>query len=130
MISRDPRRRSWLSVRWRQARNPPPPVLRAVIANLVVAGVGGALLVLYDWLRAKGAIPHDTDLLAPLTALYVAVVLVAGSVLTYLWVELPTGVQGQRHRSGWAGLLGLFAGIPITYLVLVVCFQIVRPALG
>ena len=57
------------------------------------------------------------------------VVLTAGSLLTYLWVELPTGASGERRRSGWAALLGLFAGIPITYLSLVVCFQIIRPAL-
>lgn len=125
-----PPRRSWLSVRLRQARNPPPPVLRAVLANLVVAGVGGLLLVLYDWLRGTGRETPGGDLLAPLTAIYVVVVLVAGSVLTYLWVELPSGASGERRRSGWAALLGLFAGIPITYLVLVVGFQLIRPALG
>ena len=39
-----PPRRSWLSIRWRQLRNPPPPVLRAVVANLVVATLGAAAL--------------------------------------------------------------------------------------
>ena len=125
-----PRRRSWLAVRWRQARNPPPPVLRAVLVNLVVASLGGVLLVAYDWLRSRSAPARGDDLLAPLTVLYVVVVLLAGSVLTYLWVELPTRTQGERRRSPWAALLGLFAGIPITYLALVVSFQILRPALG
>jgi hypothetical protein len=27
----------------------------------------------------------------------------------------------------WAAMLGLFAGIPILYLVLVIAFQVVRP---
>ena len=121
---------SWLAVRWRQARNPPPPVLRAVIANLVVASIGGAILVLYDVLLSRGVTLPGGDLRAPLTALYVVIVLAAGSILTYLWVELPTGAAGERRRSGWAALLGLFAGIPITYLSLVVCFQMIRPALG
>jgi hypothetical protein len=51
-------------------------------------------------------------------------VIVVGSVATYLWVELPTGSGTQRRRSAWAGVLGLFAAIPIAYLVLVVVFQL------
>ena len=56
--------------------------------------------------------------------------IVVGSVLTYLWVELPTGASGEKRRSAWAGVLGLFAAIPIVYLVLVVLFQVVAPLLG
>ena len=62
--------------------------------------------------------------LAPLIVLFIAVVVAAGSVLTYLWVELPTGASGVRRRSAWAGLLGFFASVPIAYLVLVVVFQV------
>jgi hypothetical protein len=126
-MSRTPvQQRSWLSIRWRQLRNPPPPVLRAVLANLAVAGVGALVLLAVDRLAA----PVQGSTMALLVTLYVAVVLLAGSLLTWRWVELPTGASGQRRRSAWAGLLGLFAGIPIAYLVLVVTFQVVRPALG
>lgn len=121
--------RSELEIRWRQARNPPPPVLRAVLANLGVATVGGLLLVAYDWLAPRGGIPGgDQRTLAVI--IYAAIVIIAGSVLTYLWVELPTGASGEKRRSGWAALLGLFAAFPILYLALVAIFQLVRPALG
>ena len=112
--------RSWLEVRWRQLRNPPPPVLRAVLANLAVAIVGGLLLLAYDVLS-------DGSGTALATAAYVVVVILFGSVLTYLWVELPTGASGLRRRSAWAAILGFFASIPIAYLVLVVVFQVVAP---
>lgn len=121
MSERRPAQRSWLEVRWRQLRNPPPPVLRAVLANLVVALVGGALLYFLT-LTNKGI-----DL-APAVVVYIAVVIVAGSVLTYLWVELPTGASGVRRRSAWAGVLGLFAAVPIAYLVLVLVFQVLPRA--
>jgi hypothetical protein len=120
---RAPVRRSWLEVRWRQLRNPPTPVLRAVLANLAVASVGGGLLLVYDVLNPAGE-------LALLTVVFLAVVALAGSVLTYLWVELPTGAAGVRRRSGWAALLGFFASVPIAYLVLVVVFQLIRPLLS
>lgn len=122
MTARRPVRRSWWAVRWRQLRNPPPPVLRAVLANLLLAAAGGTLLLAYS-LFDPGA-----DLVLGI-ALFVAAVLILGSVLTYLWVELPTGASGVRRRSGWAALLGLFAGLPICYLVLVVVFQVLEPAL-
>ncbi|HEY7600356.1 MAG TPA: hypothetical protein VH741_10560 [Candidatus Limnocylindrales bacterium] len=114
---------SWLGRRWRQLRSPPPPVLRAVLANLVVAAIGGGLLLV----ALLGASPAST---APLAALYVLVVIGAGSVLTYLWVELPAGPVGVRRRSPWAALLGLFAGIPIAYLALVLIFEVGLRLLG
>ncbi len=117
-----PRQRSWLEVRWRQLRNPPPPVLRAVIANGAVALLGGLALLAYDVLVPTAA-------MAPLIALYVVLVIVVGSLLTYLWVELPTGASGVKRRSAWAAVLGIFAAVPIAYLVLVVLFQIVKPAI-
>lgn len=118
---RTPRERSWLEVRWRQLRNPPPPVFRAVAANLAVAFIGGALLFAYARLDAEAS-------LAPLIVLYIGVVIVSGSALTYLWVELPTGSSGIRRRSAWAALLGFFASVPIAYLSLVVVFQVLLSA--
>ena len=119
-----------LAARARQARNPPPPVARAVMADLAVATIGGILLLLYDWLLARGARLPGGDLRTPATAAYVLIVLGLGSLLTYLWVALPTGAGGPRRRSGWAAVLGLLAAVPIAYLVLVVSFQVVRPLLG
>ena len=125
----EPQPRSWVDVRVRQARNPPPPVFRAVVANLVVATIGAVILLAYDWLAARD--PSLPDISAVLTAIYVVVVLIAGSVLTYLWVELPTGAAGgEKRRSPWAALLGFFAAVPIVYLALVVSMQVVRPLLG
>ncbi|MFN8623870.1 MAG: hypothetical protein U0869_24275 [Chloroflexota bacterium] len=121
--------RSELEIRWRQARNPPPPVLRAVLANLLVATVGGLILVAYDWMAPRGILPGgDQRTLAVIV--YSIVVITVGSFLTYLWVELPTGASGEKRRSPWAALLGFFASIPILYLSLVVLFQMIRPALG
>jgi hypothetical protein len=123
-----PAGRGWLETRVRQARNPPPPVFRAVVANMGVALVGAIVLLAWDWLAARD--PSLPDITLGLTVLYVVVVLVAGSVLTWLWVELPTGAAGERRRSPWAGLLGFFAAVPIVYLVLVLALQVVRPILG
>lgn len=119
----EPRRVGYFEARWRQLRNPPPPVLRAVLANLAAALVAGVALLAYDLL-----VPDAQ--LAPLIALYVVGVILVGSVLTYLWVELPTGASGERRRSAWAGVLGLFAALPIVYLVLVLLFQIIKPIIG
>jgi hypothetical protein len=118
---RTPRERSWLEVQWRKIRNPPPPVFRAVAANLAVAVIGGALLFAYARLNSAAN-------LAPLIVVYIAVVIVSGSALTYLWVELPTGSSGVKRRSAWAALLGFFASVPIAYLALVVCFQVLPAA--
>jgi hypothetical protein len=103
-------------------------VFRAVVANMVVAVVGAVILLAWDWLASRD--PSLPDITLGLTALYVVVVLVAGSILTWLWVELPTGTSGERRRSPWAGLLGFFAAVPIVYLVLVVALQVIRPMLG
>ena len=115
--------RSWLEVRWRQLRNPPPPVLRAVLSDLAIAVVGGVGLLAYAL-----SVPPGTSLVLPVLV-FVGLVMAVGSVLTYLWVELPTGASGVRRRSPWAGLLGLFAALPIAYLVIVIVLQVVAPAL-
>jgi hypothetical protein len=103
--------------------------VRAVWANVLVAAVGGVTLVIYDVLAAASALPGG-DQRGLAAALYVLVVLASGSLLTYRWVELPTGSSAERRRSPWALLLGFFASIPIAYLALVVIFQVLRPALG
>jgi hypothetical protein len=120
---REPVERSWLEVRWRQLRNPPPPVLRAVLANLAVALVGGLGLLVYTLSVPVGA------QLGLQVLLFVLLVVASGSLLTYLWVELPTGASGVRRRSGWAVLLGLFAALPIAYLVIVLVLQVLAPTL-
>jgi hypothetical protein len=125
-----PRQRSWLEIRWRQFRNPPPPVLRAVVADLAVAAVGGILLLAYDVAIARGVPLPGGDLRTLAGAAFVVTVLVAGSMLTYLLVELPSGSRAIRRRSGWSALLGLFAALPVAYLTLVIVFQILRPMLG
>ena len=112
-----PRQRSWLEVQWRKLRNPPPPVLRAVVGNLIVAALGGAALYAYATLNPQAS-------MAPWIVLFILVVILVGSLLTYLWVELPTGASGVRRRSAWAALLGFFASVPIAYLVLVIVFQV------
>ncbi len=113
-----PRERSWLEVQWRKARNPPPPVVRAVLANLAVAIAGALALLIYT------LVAPEADLTI-WVVLFVVVVIAVGSLLTYLWVELPTGAGSERRRSAWAGVLGFFAAVPITYLVLVVLFQLI-----
>jgi len=49
------RQRSWLEVRWRQLRNAPRPVVRAVLSSLVVAVVLGVGYLLYDLAIRRGA---------------------------------------------------------------------------
>jgi hypothetical protein len=120
LSERTPQQRSWFEIQWRKLKNPPPPVLRAVLANLGVAALGGLLLFLYGKL-------NPTADLAQLVVVFVLVVIVAGSLFTYLWVELPTGASGVRRRSAWAGVLGFFAAVPIAYLVLVIVFQVLLP---
>ena len=123
MSQREPVYRPWWEVRWRQLRNPPPPVFRAVVANLLIAVIGGVGLLVYTLSQPVGAN------LGPAVALFVIGVVVAGSALTYLWVELPTGASGVRRRSPWAAMLGVFAALPIAYLVIIVVLQVLAPAL-
>jgi hypothetical protein len=124
-----PRRRGWLEVRWRQFRNAPRPVVRAVTSSLVVAMVLVTLDLAYDLAWSHGALP-GADLRLLFGALYVAGVLVAGTSITWLVVPLPTGSGTHRTRTAWSAALGFFAAVPITYLVFVVAFQVVRPLLG
>lgn len=126
----DIRRRSEVEVRWRQFRNAPRPVVRAVMSSLVVAVVLGLAYLAYDVALARGARLPGGDLRVLFLAVDVGLVLAIGSVVTWLVVPQPTGSGTQRTRSPWSAALGLFAAIPISYLVLVVVTQILRPLLG
>jgi len=124
-----PRQRSWLEVRWRQFRNAPRPVVRAVGSSLAVAIVLGAAYLAYDVALSRGATLPGGDLRVGAAALYVVAVLAAGSLLTWLIVPLPRGSGARATRTPWSAALGLFAAIPIAYLVLVVAIQVLRPLL-
>ncbi len=123
------RRRGWLEVRWRQFRNAPRPVVRAVVSPLAVAIVLGVLYLAYDVALTRGAVLPGGDLRALALLVFVVSVLVAGALITYLIVPQPGGPGGRRTRSRWSAALGLFAALPIAYLVLVVEAQVLRPLL-
>jgi hypothetical protein len=123
-------RRSWLEIRWRQFRHAPRPVVRAVLASLVVAVVLGVGYVAYDLLLRRGVALPGGDLRTLYLVLDVLLVLVVGSVVTWLVVPQPRGSGTTTTRSSWSAALGFFAAVPISYLVLVVVLQIVLPLLG
>jgi hypothetical protein len=120
------RRRGLLEVRWRQLRRAPTPVVRAVASSVAVAGVLGILYLAYDLALDAGAVLPGGDLRLLAAFLFVALVAVLGSTITYLVVPQP-GRPGVRSR--WSAALGLFAALPIAYLALVVLFQVVKPLL-
>lgn len=117
-------------MRWRQFRNAPRPVVRAVLSSLVVAVVLGAGYLAYDVAIRRGAQLPGGDLRALYLAIDVVVVLVVGSVVTWLVVPQPRGSGTTVRRSGWSAALGFFAAVPVAYLVLVVVVQLIEPLLG
>jgi hypothetical protein len=125
----NPPRRSWLSIRWRQFRNAPRPVVRAVGSSLAVAVLLGAAYLAYDVALSRGISLPGGDLRFAAAVLYVVAVLAAGSCITWLVVPLPRGAGERTTRTGWSAALGLFAAIPIAYLVLVVAIQVLKPLL-
>ena len=124
-----PPRRSWLEVRWRQLRNPPRPIVRAVLSSLVIAVVLGLLYLAYDLALTRGATLPGGDLRLLFLVLDVVVVILSGAVVTYLVVPQPSGSGSHGTRSAWSAALGFFAAIPVAYLVLVVILQVLRPLL-
>ncbi len=124
------RQRSWAEVRWRQFRRAPRPVVRAVLSSLIVASGFAALYVVYDVALSRGAVLPGGDLRVLALAGYAVLVLLVGSVVTYLVVPQPTGSGTIRRRSAWSAALGFFAAVPIAWLVMVAAIQIVRPLLG
>ena len=127
---RDVRRRSELEIRWRQFRHAPRPVVRAVLASLIVAIVLGLGYLAYDVALRRGAVLPGGDLRTLYVAVDILVVLVVGSVVTWLVVPQPRGAGTTTRRSPWSAALGLFAAVPICYLVLVVVTQILEPIIG
>jgi hypothetical protein len=128
--SRPVRQRSWAGVRWRQFRRAPRPVVRAVLASLSVAIVLAIGYLAYDVALSRGTALPGGDLRVLAIAGYVIVVLVSGSLLTYLVVPQSTAAGTTVRRNAWSAALGFFAAVPIAYLVMVAAVQIVRPLLG
>jgi hypothetical protein len=124
------RRRSWLEIRWRQFRHAPTPVVRAVASSLTVAVALAVAYLVYDVALSHGASLPGGDLRVLAVTIYVLAVLAIGSFVTYLIVPQRGGSGSAGGRSIWSAALGLFAAVPIAYLVLVVAVQIVRPLLG
>ncbi|HYN69210.1 MAG TPA: hypothetical protein VEX41_03250 [Candidatus Eisenbacteria bacterium] len=121
--------RSWLAVRWRQLRNPPRPVLRAVAASLVAGTLLALAYLAYDVALSRGAQLPGGDLRILAVTLVLAGTLIVGTVVTWLIVPLPRGCGVSTTRTGWSAALGFFAAVPIAYLVLVVAVQILKPLL-
>ncbi|MBA2382785.1 MAG: hypothetical protein H0V73_11805 [Chloroflexi bacterium] len=124
------RRRSWLEIRWRQFRYAPRPVVRAVLSSLVVAIVLGLGFLAYDVAIRRGVVLPGGDLRTLYLAADIAIVLVAGSVVTWLVVPQPRGSGTTATRSAWSAALGFFAAVPVCYLVLVMVVQVLEPLIG
>jgi hypothetical protein len=105
-------------------------VVRAVLSSLVVAIVLGLGYLAYDVALRHGAVLPGGDLRALYVVLDVAIVLAVGSVVTWLVVPQPRGSGTTTRRSAWSAALGLFAAVPVCYLVLVVVVQILVPLIG
>lgn len=103
--------------------------MRAVGASLAVALVLGAAYLAYDVALSRGVSLPGGNLRFLAGLLYVVGVLGAGSVITWLVVPLPRGSGERATRTPWSAALGLFAAIPIAYLVLVLAVQVLRPLL-
>jgi hypothetical protein len=104
--------------------------VRAVASSLVVAVILALLYLVYDVALGRGIDLPGGDLRLLALVVYVALVLIVGTVLTYLIVPQPSGSGTLRRRSGWSAALGFFAAVPIAWLVMVVALQVVRPLLG
>jgi len=119
-----------VEVRWRQFRQAPRPVVRAVAASLSVATVLAIGYLAYDVAISRRIALPGGDLRTLAATVYVVLVLLIGTVVTYLVVPQPTSSGSAARRSAWSAALGFFAAVPIAYLVLVVAIQIIRPLLG
>lgn len=123
------RQRGFLEIRWRQLRNAPRPIVRAVAAALSVAMALGLAYLAYDVAISRGIDLPGGDLRSLAVLGFIVIVLGAGALLTYLLVPQPVGAGARRRRTWWSGILGFLAAVPIAYLVLVLESQILRPLL-
>jgi hypothetical protein len=105
-------------------------VVRAVLASLVIAVVLAVAFIAYDVALSRGLALPGGDLRVLALALYAVLVLVVGTVVTYVIVPQPTGSGTTRRRSVWSAALGFFAAVPIAWLVMIVAIQVVRPIIG
>lgn len=131
-VAGGPRQRGFFEVRWRQFRRAPRPVVRAVLSSLSIALVLGVAFLAYDVALDRGISLPGGDLRIGFITLYVVLVLAVGAIVTWLVVPLPTGgptgvAATRRTRTPWSLALGLFAAVPIAYLVLVVLHEIIKP---
>ena len=101
-----------------------------MLSSLVVAVVLAVAYLAYDVALSRGVALPGGDLRTLAVAVYVLLVLVIGSVVTYLVVPQPTGSGTVARRSAGARRSGSSRRCPIAYLVMVVAVQIVRPAAG
>ncbi|HLX35587.1 MAG TPA: hypothetical protein VKR30_10160 [Candidatus Limnocylindrales bacterium] len=104
--------------------------MRSVGSSVGVSAVLGIVLLAYDVALDRGVGLPGGDLRLLALALDVALILVVGSVVTYLVVPLPRGSGERSTRTAWSAALGLFAAIPIAYLQLVIVTQILEPLLS
>ncbi|HJP88517.1 MAG TPA: hypothetical protein VJ850_05725 [Candidatus Limnocylindrales bacterium] len=124
-----PKRRSWLGIRWRQFRNAPRPVFRAVASSFVIAALFGAGYLAND-VALAGQSGADADARRLGAAVICALgVLVAGAFFTWLLVPLPRGSGTRATRTPWSAALGLFAAIPMVYFMFLL-ISIIRPLFG
>lgn len=100
------------------------------MSSLILAVALAVLYLAYDVALARGVRVPGGDLRVLAVALYAVAVLVVGSLVTWLVVPQPTGSGTVRRRSGWSAALGLFAAVPIAWLVMIVATQVIRPLLG
>jgi hypothetical protein len=99
------------------------------VSSLTVALLLGIAYLAYDVALDRGVVLPGGDLRLLALAAYVGIVVVAGAVVTWLVVPLPTGSGTRRARTPWSAALGLFAAVPIAYLVLVLLHELVKPLL-
>lgn len=95
----------------------------------IVATILGLVYLAYDVALTRGASLPGGDLRFAAATLDVVLVLVFGSLITWLIVPLPRGSGSRAVRTPWSAALGFFAAIPIAYLALVIASQILKPLL-
>jgi hypothetical protein len=101
-----------------------------VLSSLVVAVVLGLGYLVYDLAIRRGVVLPGGDLRTLYLAADIGIVLIVGSLVTWLVVPQPRGSGDRTTRSAWSAALGLFAAVPVCYLVLVVVVQVLEPLLG